>query len=153
MPSRRELIRMTSQEVELFLSGRRTMNLATHGPDGRIHLVAMWYGFVDGVPVVETFAKSQKVRNLERDPGFTFLVEDGEEYEQLRGVEMSGTARIVDDRDTVVEACRQVLGRYHDFTPADLEAAAEIAASKRVAIFLDVERTVSWDHTKLDVAY
>ena len=154
MPSRREMIKMTDAEVDAFLGGRHTMNVATFGPDGNIHLVAMWYGFLDGVAVIETFGKSQKVKNLRRDPRFTLLVEDGETYETLRGVEQVGRAEIIEDPDVVVASCRSVLGRYHDFEkPEDLDLAAEMAANKRVAIKLHVDTTVSWDHTKLDVAY
>lgn len=154
MPSRREMIRMTDAEIEAFLDGRRTMNIGTFGPDGNIHLVAMWYGFLDGVLCIETFGKSQKVKNLQRDPRFTLLVEDGETYETLRGVEQVGRAEIIDDPGVVVASCRSVLGRYHDFEkPEDLEFAAQMAANKRVAIKLHVDKTVSWDHSKLDVAY
>ncbi|MDZ7732092.1 MAG: pyridoxamine 5'-phosphate oxidase family protein [Acidimicrobiia bacterium] len=95
--SRRDLIRMTEAEIEEFLGGRHTMNIATFGPDGNIHLVAMWYGFLDGQPAFETFAKSQKVKNLRRNPEITVLVEDGETYDELRGVEMVGRAEIFDD--------------------------------------------------------
>ncbi len=59
---------MTDDEVKDFLDGRHVMNIATMGPDGNIHLVAMWYGFLNGNPAFETFAKSQKVKNLRRDP-------------------------------------------------------------------------------------
>lgn len=167
MPSRRELIRMSDEEVADFLGGRRTMNIASHGPNGRIHLVAMWYGFlgVDDVfdpaigysadtLVIETFAKSQKVLNLRRDPTFTALVEAGDQYSQLQGVELVGRAEIVEEHASVVESCKAVLSRYESFgTDADLAFAADIAANKRVCVRMHVERVVSWDHTKLDVAY
>ena len=70
MAKRRDLIRMTPEEIDEFLHGRRMMNIATHNHDGTIHLVAMWYGFTpDGRPAFETFAKSQKIQNLRREPG------------------------------------------------------------------------------------
>src|SRR5215471_15063001 len=102
MPSRRDLIRMSDDEVEAFLHERQTMNIASYGPDGNIHLVAMWYGFLDGHPAFETFAKSQKVLNLRRDPRITVLVEDGDAYEHLRGVEIVGHAIVHDDRDKLM---------------------------------------------------
>src|SRR3954452_18830607 len=102
MPSRRDLIRMTDDEVEEFLSGRHVMNIATFGPDGNIHLVAMWYGFIGPNPAFETFAKSQKVLNLRRDPRITVLIEDGEQYEELRGVEIVGHAVIHEDETTLM---------------------------------------------------
>jgi PPOX class probable F420-dependent enzyme len=167
MPSRREMIRMDDAEVAGFLSGRRVLNLASHQPDGGIHLVAMWYGFLDGSGVydpevgygadslvIETFGKSQKVQNLRRDPRFTGLVEAGEDYGELQGVELVGRAEVLDDPALVKESCKAVLSRYQDFaTDDDLAFAAEVAANKRVCVRFHVERVVSWDHHKLDDAY
>src|SRR6476620_276437 len=76
--SRRDQIRMTDDEVDAFIHERRTMNVATFNHDGSIHLVAMWYGFIDGKPAFETYQKSQKVANLRRDPHITVLLEDGD---------------------------------------------------------------------------
>jgi PPOX class probable F420-dependent enzyme len=150
MASRRDRIRMSDDEVAAFLNGRHTMNIATFAPDGTIHLVAMWYGFLEGAPAFETYAKSQKVANLRRNPSITALVEDGDEYEELRGVELVGRAEIIEDRDRLLEAARSVVSRYYPIDdPADLDAAAEGLAHKRVAVRIDVERIVSWDHRKL----
>ncbi len=77
--NQRRAIAMTAPEVDAFLHERHTMNVATFNHDATIHLVAMWYGFLDGAPAFETFTKSQKVVNLRRDPRITVLVEDGVE--------------------------------------------------------------------------
>ena len=84
--NQRALIHMTPEEVDAFLVERRTMTMCSLGPDGSIHAIAMWYGFLDGCVTVETKAKSQKVQNLRRDPRLTLLFEDGDYYEELRGV-------------------------------------------------------------------
>jgi PPOX class probable F420-dependent enzyme len=154
MSKRRDLIRMTDEEVDAFLQGRNTMNIATHGPDGRIHLVAMWYGFVDGKPAFETYAKSQKVLNLQRNPQLTALVETGDQYDELKGVELVGEGRITDDPDVVMECARSVVDRYFGVDrPEDLDAVAEGLARKRVAIIIEADKVVSWDHTKLAGGY
>ncbi|HEX9991466.1 MAG TPA: TIGR03618 family F420-dependent PPOX class oxidoreductase [Acidimicrobiales bacterium] len=153
MPSRRDLIRMSAEEVDAFLAGRHSMSVATVGPGGAIHLVAMWYGFLDGAPAFWTYARSQKVRNLERDPRCTCLVEAGEAYGDLRGVELVGRGEVLADRAAVLAVGRSVWERYTG--PWDDAAAAAVAAvgAKRVAVRLDVERVVSWDHTKLGGTY
>lgn len=152
--SRRDLIRMAPDEVRSFLHERQTMSVATENHDGTIHLVAMWYGFVDDVPVFETYAKSQKVVNLRRNPKVTCLVEDGETYETLRGVELVGTAEVVDDPGVVMAAARSVVDRYFTVEkPEDVEAITAGLANKRVAIRINAERTVSWDHSKLGGSY
>jgi PPOX class probable F420-dependent enzyme len=150
--SRRDQIRMTPDEVEAFLQGRHTMTLASIGADGRPHLAAMWYGFHDGAPAVWTYGKSQKVVNLKRDPRITAMVESGETYDQLRGVELVGTARVVDDRDTVIAVGRNVSERYSGGVSVPDEILQAMGA-KRVAIVIDVDKVVSWDHSKLGGGY
>jgi PPOX class probable F420-dependent enzyme len=145
---------MTDDEVQEFLQGRHVMNIATFGPDGNIHLVAMWYGFLNGNPAIETFAKSQKVQNVRRDPRVTVLVEDGDEYGELRGVEMVGRAVVHDAREPLMAVATNVVERYIAVDdPADIPAVAEAMANKRVAIEIIPEKVVSWDHHKLGGAY
>ena len=154
MPSRRDLIRMSEDEVRAFLAERHHLAVASHSPDGSIHLVAMWYGFLGANPALETFAKSQKVRNLRRDPRFTALVESGTAYEELRGVQIIGRAVIHEDDETLMVVCRDVARRYTGVTdPDEVEAVARIMAAKRVAVELVPEKIVSWDHRKLGGAY
>jgi PPOX class probable F420-dependent enzyme len=153
-PKRRDLIRMTDDEIDEFLHGRWTMNAATFNHDGTIHLVAMWYGFYEGKPAFETFAKSQKVLNLTRDNRITVLVEDGDQYEKLRGVELVGTAQVVDDPAVVMDVARDVVRRYIGVEkPEDVDSIAAAMANKRSAVVIDADRIVSWDHSKLGGTY
>ena len=84
--SRRDQIKMSEDEVLAFLDEERTVVCATNGRDGRPHLMPLWYVVRDGRLWSWTYAKSQKVRNLERDPRATLQVEAGVDYEVLRGV-------------------------------------------------------------------
>ena len=153
MPSRRELIRMTDDEAQAFLAGRRTMSVATLMPDGRPHLVAMWYGFLDGAPAFWTYGKSQKVRNLERDPRITCMVEEGDAYERLRGIELSGTAEILPGEDAVLAIGRSVNERYTGPVTDATDDMIRQMGRKRVAVKIHVDRVVTWDHTKLGGTY
>jgi PPOX class probable F420-dependent enzyme len=154
MPSRRELIRMTDAEVDEFLNGRHVVNIATFGPDGNIHLVAMWYGLINGHIAFETFSKSQKVKNLQRDPRITCLVEDGDGYEELRGVEIVGKAVLDPDPAAVVALATQVVERYYGVTdPEDAQKLAEVVAQKRTLVEVIPDKIVTWDHTKLGGTY
>ncbi|HEX7165898.1 MAG TPA: pyridoxamine 5'-phosphate oxidase family protein [Acidimicrobiales bacterium] len=152
--SRRDLIRMTGDEVDAYLRGRHTLAVATHRPGGRIHLVAMWYGFFpDGTLGFWTYGKSQKIANLRRDPRMTGLVETGETYDQLRGVELSGRGVVVDDRDLVLGMGESVWERYTGPVDDAARGAVAYAAQKRIAVRFDVDHVVSWDHSKLGGAY
>jgi PPOX class probable F420-dependent enzyme len=147
--NQRERIKMSAEEVDVFLAEQRTASMCSMHPDGSIHAVAMWYGFLDGALTVETKAKSQKVANLRRDPRLTFLVEAGDTYDTLRGVELVGRADIVEDPERIwgfgVTVWERYIGPYDESQRAGLEAMLH----KRVAVRIEVDRVVSWDHRKL----
>jgi len=155
MPSRREQIVMTAAEVDAFLDAPRTLNVATIGPSGHPHLVAMWYGFLEGKVAFWTFAKSQKIVNLRRSPLLSALAEEGTTYATLKGVELVGEGRIVDDREQILAIGLSVAERYNGPAAASDEARPflEAQAAKRVAVVIDVDKVVSWDHTKLSGGY
>ena len=147
--NQRKVIQMTPEEVDAFLAERRAMTMCSIAPDGSIHAVAMWYGFLDGCITVETKAKSQKVQNLRRDPRCTCLFEAGNSYEELRGVELVGRVEIIEDPDKLWELGVSVFERYNGPYTEELKPFVEAMLHKRVAIKLNVEKTVSWDHRKL----
>jgi PPOX class probable F420-dependent enzyme len=146
---------MTDAEVAAYLDEQRVLNVATNGPTGHPHVVAMWFAMIDGRPAFWTFGKSQKVVNLRRDPRITGLVESGEAYSELRGVELVGTAGIVEDYDEIVTIGRTVAVKYQGSVATLPEGVAfiEAQARKRVGVVIDVEHVVSWDHTKLAGTY
>jgi PPOX class probable F420-dependent enzyme len=153
MPSRREVVRMTDDEIDAFLHERQTMSVATFNHDQTIHLVAMWYGFYEGKPAFETFTKSQKILNLRRDGRISVMVEDGDDYAKLRGVEIVGRGEVVDDKSVLHTVASSVVERYMGVSGADADAAAEALMNKRSAVVIHPERIVSWDHHKLGGTY
>src|SRR4051812_40534811 len=102
MASRRSQITMSEDEITAYLADQKILNVATIGPSGHPHLVAMWYEVIDGQLSFWTFGKSQKIANLRRDPKMTGLIESGEAYNELRGVELIGAGRIIDDESRVL---------------------------------------------------
>ncbi|MFT3853823.1 MAG: pyridoxamine 5'-phosphate oxidase family protein [Ilumatobacteraceae bacterium] len=155
MASRRSQITMSDDEIQAYLAGQKILNVATIGPTGHPHVVAMWYEVIDGKPTFWTFAKSQKIANLRRDSKMTGLVESGESYNELRGVELVGRGRIVDDEAKILEIGKAVAVKYNG--PNAISEAAlpfiEAQARKRLGVVFEVERAVSWDHTKLGGTY
>jgi PPOX class probable F420-dependent enzyme len=109
----------------------------------------MWYAFLDGAIAIETKAKSQKIRNLRRDARVTFLVEAGDRYEELRGVEIVGRARIIDDPDSIWRFGVSMWERYMGPYTEDQKAMVEMMMKNRVLVAVDVAKVVSWDHRKL----
>jgi nitroimidazol reductase NimA-like FMN-containing flavoprotein (pyridoxamine 5'-phosphate oxidase superfamily) len=155
MASKRDQIKLTPEEVEEFLARERVMNVASAGPDGWPHLTALWYVMRGTDPWAWTYAKSQKVKNLERDDRATTLVESGNEYAELKGVMLKTRAHIERDTDKVIDFASELFAKYQGTDPAndDMREALRGQAAKRVAIRFEVVETVSWDHAKLGGVY
>ena len=147
--NQRTQIQMTDDEVAAFIASSRTATMATVGPNGMPHLVAMWFGVIDGQIWFETKAKAQKVKNLQRNPQLSVMIEDGLTYDSLRGVSLEGTGAIVDDPDQLWAVGVSVWERYTGPYTDEAEPFVEMMLNKRVAVRLDVDRVRSWDHTKL----
>lgn len=147
--NQRRQIEMTDAEITAYLDRHRTAVMASIGPNGAPHVVAMWYAVIDGVLWFETKAKSQKAQNLRRDATMTILVEDGVTYDRLRGVSMEGKGVIVDDADALWEVGVSIWERYTGPYTEQVRPLVEYMLNKRVAVRFDVERTRSWDHAKL----
>jgi PPOX class probable F420-dependent enzyme len=152
MPSRRDQITMSDAQLRAFLAEQRVVTCATIGPDGRPHLMPLWYAVDDLVLRGWTYAKSQKAKNLERDPHATLQVEDGELYEELRGVMMECDVAIERDPERVADFGRALFERFGATGP-DVEAMIAQQAPKRIGLTFTPTRTVSWDHSKLGGQY
>ena len=145
----RDVVVMSDSEVDEFLTAQRSATVATTGPQGRIHLVGMWYAWIDGQVWIETKAKSQKVVNLRRDDRMSFLVEAGHTYDQLRGVAIEGQGVVIEDEQVVWDVCVNIFERYNGEYTEEMKPFVEFMAKNRAAIRLDVDRVRSWDHRKL----
>ena len=155
MPSRRGLIVMTPEEQERTLEEGYTLQVASIGPHGYPHLVAMWYALEEGEIVFTTFAKSQKVRNLERDPKVTCMLESGRAYSELQGLVIEGDAELtVGDRDATAKVMGLVGARYSNRPVAEAPTDQQLeTAAKRAVVRIKPRRIYTWDHTKLGGKY
>jgi PPOX class probable F420-dependent enzyme len=145
----RDQVTMTEAEIAALLAAARKVQLATINPDGTPHLVTMFYALIDGQIAFWTYRTSQKARNLARDPRLACLVEDGEDYFELRGVQVTGTVRRIEDQAGVLAIGRRIAGGLSG-VPADaLDDYVAHAARKRVGFIVQPTRVVSWDHHKL----
>lgn len=147
--NQRSQIELTEGEISEYLVRSRSATMATLGPTGTPHLVAMWYAVIDGQIWFETKSRSQKAVNLRRDNRITVLVEDGHTYDTLRGVSIEGTAEVVDDPDALWAVGVNIWERYNGPYTEDLKPLVEFMLHKRIAMRVDAVRTRSWDHRKL----
>ncbi|HEX4837260.1 MAG TPA: pyridoxamine 5'-phosphate oxidase family protein [Solirubrobacteraceae bacterium] len=152
---------MSEAEAVSFLLEERTVTCATIGPRGWPHLMPLWYVLRGPRLWAWTYAASQKVRNLERDPRTTLQVEAGELYQELRGVMIECEAIVHRDIDTVGALGQEIFRRYAsprgeppvDALPQEVAAIVDKQAAKRVALEFVERRRASWDHRKLEGVY
>ena len=147
--NQRAQIQLSDHEVTAFIGQSRSATMATVGPTGQPHLVAMWYAVVDGVIWFETKARSQKAVNLGRDARITVLMESGNTYNELKGVSLEGRAVVVDDPEALWAVGVSVWERYTGPYTEEMAPFVEMMLHKRIAVRLDVDRVRSWDHRKL----
>ena len=155
MANKRTSITMTEAEIAAYLDTQTILNIASIGPTGHPHLVAMWYEVMDGKVTFWTFGKSQKIVNLRRNNKITGLIESGDAYEELKGLEIVGTATIIEDYDKIL-AIGKAVGLKYNGEGAISDAALpflEAQAKKRLGIQIEVENIVSWDHSKIGGGY
>ena len=154
--SRRDQIVLTEEEQRELLESERVVIVSTIGPRGWPHSMPLWFTVRDGRIWIWTYAKSQKVRNLERDPRATLLIETGTEYTELRGIQIEAEATLHRDVETVFGFGKDLTIRYSegiDSIEGDAAAGLRAQAPKRVAISFEPVRVASWDHSKLGGTY
>ena len=154
MPSRRDLVSMSEEEMWKFIETQKSVQVATINKDGTPHLVPLWFAIEDGAIILETFTKSQKVKNLERDDRITMLFEDGDSYPELKGVSIRARAELIREEEEVHHLHMAVLLRNTPEIPEDvLDKATRSMVAKKTAIRIRPERVMSWDHSKLGGIY
>ena len=165
--SRRGQITLDRDEQLELLESARIVIVSTIGPRGWPHSMPMWFTLrepegdspPDGPPRdlwCWTYAKSQKARNLERDPRATLLIETGEEYLELRGVQIEAEAELIRDPELVLGVGKELTVAYSEGIESiegDAAAALQAQAAKRVAIRFQAKRIATWDHRKLGGTY
>ncbi len=148
----RAAVAMSADEVADLLAAGRVAVLATIGPDGVPDPVPMWFVLREGEIWMRSYAKSQKVHNVRRDPRVSLLIEDGDRYAELRGVQLTGHLDLSDDVDLICGIVADLMVKYEGLDPEHRVGVMEAyrpTAAKQVAMRLVVERTASWDHAKM----
>jgi PPOX class probable F420-dependent enzyme len=143
---------MSDDELLAFVAEQMIVSVATVGPRGRPHLVPLWYS-PDGLVLRSwTYGKSQKAKNLERDPRATLQIEDGVVYHELRGAMLECDVDLERDPAEVEKYGLALFERYAELN-ADVEAMVRAQAQKRVGLTFRPTRVVSWNHRKLGGSY
>jgi nitroimidazol reductase NimA-like FMN-containing flavoprotein (pyridoxamine 5'-phosphate oxidase superfamily) len=152
--NRRDLIRMTDEEMRRFIEEQKSLQVSCMGSDGWPHLTTLWFAVVDQKIVFETYTRSQKILNLQRNPNITVLLEDGLIYEELRGVMIKGNAILESEPEDVEKYAKAVMLRNQpEYGEELLSEAAKQMSFKRTAVIVEPNEVITWDHTKLGGTY
>ena len=149
MPNVRSLIQLTEDEIRSFIESSKTVTMATLNHDGVPHLAPMWYSIFDGLIHMHTYQRSQKVVNIQRDPRGSALIEDGEDYDKLRGVFMRGHFEVIDDQALCLKIGLASAEKYMNVDVTAAEPFVREQVKKRVALIFQPEKISSWDHRKM----
>jgi len=150
MAKMRDAIRMSETEIVALLDECKSLQLATLDKEGAPHLTTVWFAYLDGTYLFETYGKSQKVLNMRRDPRVAVLAEQGASYDQLRGVSVKGRAEIVDAGEPLLQLMKVIVARNHKgLDDAEIATIAASMAEKRVVVVVRPDKVISWDHHKL----
>jgi hypothetical protein len=150
----RNAVAMSDGEVSSLLAENLKVQVASNGPKGTPHLTTLFYIVREGKIAFWTYGRSQKIRNLERDPRVSALVEDGVDYFELRGVSITGRAQIIRDYSRIYSIGSEVATRMLD--AESFEALGDLGretvekqAQKRVAVIIHPDHVATWDHRKM----
>ncbi|MFF7240987.1 pyridoxamine 5'-phosphate oxidase family protein [Streptomyces collinus] len=142
-------IMMTPGELDEFLTTQRTCRVATVSADGAPHVSALWFAWDGSSLWLYSVVRSRRWAQLTRDRRVAVVVDSGEEYDQLRGVELAGRVEFVGEVPRTGELC------------AELDTAETLFARKNFGLDemphdgrhawarLTPEKIVSWDFRKL----
>ncbi|WP_432071963.1 pyridoxamine 5'-phosphate oxidase family protein [Streptomyces wuyuanensis] len=142
-------IMMSPAELDAFLGEQRTCRVATVSPDGMPHVSALWFAW-DGTSLwLYSITRSRRWSELRRDPRIAVVVDAGEEYGELRGVELSGTAVFVGEAPRTGEPCPELETPERLFARKNFGLDSMPHDGRHAWLRLTPEAIASWDFRKL----
>ena len=103
-----------------------------------------------------TFRKSQKVKNLRKDPKAALLIESGDAYQELKSLIIYTNVELIEEVEAVKDILEQIAlqrGDMQENANEDIREGMLKTAEKRIGMKFKPKRIVSWDHSKLGGVY
>jgi hypothetical protein len=145
-------IALSPEERDEFLGAARTCRVATIGPSGP-HVSPLWFLWHGESIWLYSITSSQRFKNLQTDPRIAIVIDDGHAYDELRGVEISGSARVVGEVPRTGSLAVPELDAVENAYAAKYQGRATLAHDERHAwITVDIDKIVSWDFRKISAA-
>jgi PPOX class probable F420-dependent enzyme len=141
-------IMMSRRELDSYLAGQRTCRVATVSADGTPHLSALWFAWDGAALWLYSLVRSRRWAQLRADPRVAVLVDDGEAYGELRGVELSGCVEFVGEAPRTGAPCAELMEPERLFAAKHFGLAHMPHDGRHGWLRLVPERVVSWDFRK-----
>jgi hypothetical protein len=139
---------MSPAELDDFLTSARTCRVASIGSNGP-HVTPLWFVWREGALWLHSLNRSQRWTDLMKDPRVAVVVDAGEAYAELRGVELRGTVEVAGEVPRVGDEDNP------DLTAVESAFAAKYADGtfgydgRHAWLRLDPKKIVSWDFRKI----
>lgn len=148
-------VRMSRDEAWQVLADAHTGILTTLRRDGRPVALPVWFVALDGRVFVSGPVHTKKFARIRNDSRTSFLVESGQRWSELRGVHLSGHARVVDDAVLLARVRAALDAKYSEYrTPRAAMPDATRERYETEATTVEIvpdERVLSWDNARLEL--
>ena len=155
--SRRNQIELSEEEINEYLIKSRTIILVSNGKDGYPHPMPMWYAIDDKKCIyMTTFRKSQKIKNLRKNPKAALLIESGDAYQELKSLIVYTDVELIEEVAEIRDILEQIAlqrGDMQDIANEDIREGMLKTSEKRIGMKFTPRKFVSWDHSKLGGVY
>ena len=146
-------IRLSREEAWGVLGSSHTGIFTSLRSDGMPITLPVWFVALDERIYIDAVARTKKVARIRRDPRVSFLVESGERWRDLRGVHLTGEARIVSDPELIARVGKALGEKYAGFAgdrsamPAETRGHYEI---EHLTIEIEPdERILSYENARI----
>ncbi|MFJ6573599.1 pyridoxamine 5'-phosphate oxidase family protein [Streptomyces sp. NPDC091292] len=142
-------IMMSAAELDEFLATERTCRVATVSADGAPHASTLWFAWDGSSLWLYSITRSRRWAELRHDPRVAVVVDAGEEYGELRGVELSGRVEFVGEAPRTGEPCPELDAVERLFARKNFGLDEMPHDGRHAWARLTPEAIASWDFRKL----
>lgn len=143
---------LSQAEIDAFLAQPVIARIATVRPDGRPHVVPIWF-YWDGSSIfMETPPTFVKAKNLHKNPNCAITIDITEGGLRFKGVVLEGKVELLTDRQSVLDMVTCIYTKYLGPEAIQSPTPKGMIQSEHVIIKLTPERVLSWDYTRDGIA-
>ncbi|WP_082944793.1 pyridoxamine 5'-phosphate oxidase family protein [Mycobacterium sp. 852013-50091_SCH5140682] len=146
---RRRSIAMHPNEIDEFLAVQRTCRVGTVTTTGHPHVTPLWFTWDGSTLWLYSIVDSQRWTDLARNQRIAAVVDTGEAYGELRGVEITGTTNVVGEVPRIGEPHQALVEPERLFAEKYFSGADFVNDGRHGWLRITPTKITSWDFRKL----